>query len=776
MLQYNQSVGCPVELEYFALFPLKGLPLVIANLTPAPPDPSQTLGFGLDLVLALAPHRCVRTASILAVLLGLAGNLLGTLGVRLEASEPSFEQDILPIMTRLGCNSAACHGSASGRGGLQLSLFGARATDDYQHLVYGDAGRRIHQASPSKSLLLKKPTESIDHEGGFHFDVDSDIWQLWVRWIEAGAPYGEPLDLERIEVTPSVVRGDEVPHKQPLTVWAIASDGHKTDVTRWAEFLSPDPARIEINDAGVVQLKSRGESTLVIRYAGHFASVPILIPFHETTATDIRPHHRIDVPLVRKMQDLGLQWPPLEQPHRRLRRLYLDLLGRAPTEQEQLAFESSSAPDRWERVVDRLLASEELNRYWAYQWSNWFRIAPPAQEPEVAMQHRIWLKEQLAGQVSWPEIVSAQIRSEGDSHQQGAAAFYRATQDPRLQAERFSEIVMGARLRCANCHDHPLDRWTQDDYHGLAAIFAKVRYGRSIEPLPRGQVIHPVTSAPAVPQIPGSPATASKDLTRNDLADWLLNEGKAAMGQHFANRIWYAMTGHGLVYPLDDWRTTNPPTHPELMTALTSQGQRNQWRLRPLIRSIALSRTYQTASVPLNPSSDKSSVIQRYMAVSRPRPMSPEVLMDAVVSVFEVHETVESEPDTQRAIELLQASSTTESLTLLGRCTDPAGCLTLDAPAALDLRSALHWINGEVINRRLDDRSGWLRNIWQQEPDRRKAIDAVYRRILCRAPTEAESQFWLSEMTSTDQVDEQWQLFQDLTWGLLSSSEFLQIP
>ncbi len=776
VLQYNQSVGFPAKLEHFALFPPKALPQVIANLFDLPPDSSQTPSFSSVLMLAYAPLRGRGAASIFMVLLLCLGGLSGSTPRSLAAAEPSFERDILPIMTRLGCNSAACHGSASGRGGFKLSLFGSRAADDYQSLVFGDAGRRLHLAFPTRSLLLKKPTETLDHEGGFHFDVDSEIWQLWIRWIEAGAPYGEPLDLKKIEVTPATVRGDVVPYSQPLTVWAIASDGRRTDVTRWAEFLSPDPARIQVDELGTVTLQSQGEATLVIRYAGQFASVPILIPFRKPTTTAPLPNHRLDVPLVQKLNDLGLAWPEPESTSRQLRRVYLDLLGRHPTEQEQRDFESSTAPDRWERVVDRLLASEEMNRYWAYQWSNWFRIAAPAQEPEVARQHRLWLKERLAEQTSWPEVVSAQIQAAGDSHQIGAAAFYRATQDPRLQAERFSEIVLGVRLRCANCHDHPLDHWTQDDYHGLAAIFAKVRYGRHIEPLERGKVIHPLSSAPAVPQIPGHPATASADLTRDDLAAWLRNEGQIAMGQYFVNRVWYAMTGHGMVFPLDDWRTTNPPTHPKLLAALMDQSEREHWRLRPLLRSIALTRTYQTASTPPGVRPDDFQILQRYLGVQRPRSMSPEVLMDAVVDIFEVVENVEDEPETRRAIELLQTTSTTESLTLLGRCTDPGGCQDPAGATALDLRSALHWINGEVINRRLNDPAGWLRQSWQQETDRRELIDAVYRRILCRAPTEAESQFWLNEINSAPQVDTQWQLFQDLTWGILSSSEFLQVP
>ena len=775
-LHYNQSDDCRFKIESFVPFPRNGVPTLIADADTSASEPSQMRFYGRKRLLAGSSRQRGHDASILGWLIALSAILGSVWHSAAWASELGFERDILPAITKLGCNSAACHGSAAGRGGFRLSLFGAQPSVDYEAIVYGEAGRRLQLTRPADSLLLKKPTQSIDHEGGFHFDVESRIWQQWRDWIARGAPYGAPDRLDRIEVVPPGLVGSTVPLVAPLKVWGITTAGERRDVTEWAEFLSADPSRLSVSETGHVTVRNRGESTLTVRFAGHFANVPLTIPFQPPANSTEPLHNLIDTPVKRKLETLGLDWPSVETSSRRLRRLYHDLIGRNPTEFEQKEFEENARPDRWEQCVDKLLASEELNRYWAHQWSKWFRLASPDQEPEVAKQTRSWLQQNLALQSDWQTMISHQLLAKGDSHQLGQVGFYRSTRDPRLQAERFSEIMMGARLRCANCHDHPLDQWTQNDYHGLAAIFAKLRYGRVIEELPRGRVIHPVTSQPAIPQIPGRPETASKDLTRHDLTEWLFTEGRETLGRHYVNRVWHSMTGYGIVLPLDDWRMTNPPTHPELIKTLISQLERDEWQLRPLLRRIASSRTYQSSAFAGKPEQDHSAVLQRYLATQRPRPMSPEVLLDSVVDFFGIPEDVEAEPGIQRTIELRQSGSTTESLSLLGRCTSADRCQTVENPQSLDLRAALHWINGKVINQRLDDSSGWLRSQW----DRRRAtvflIESIYRRILCRVPREAETRFWLSELASVQGEEARWQLLQDLTWSLMSSPEFLSIP
>ena len=336
-----------------------------------------------------------------------------------------------------------------------------------------------------------------------------------------------------------------------------------------------------------------------IRYASRYAVVRMIVPYSDMTAwADVAAGSSIDVRIVARLAELGLPpAPPASRPAA-LRRLTLDLAGRLPTIDEALEHLTDDRPDAWERRVDRLLAAPDFDAVWTFRLSRWL-AADTAGEPAATSAYRNWLFNNVAADTPWHESVAQMVAARGDSHVVGPTGFYRSTVDPRIQSERFAEQVLGSRLRCANCHDHPLDRWTQDDYHGLAAIFAKVDAARIVQDRPSGEVLHPRELIPAVPKLPAIP-TAAPHLDSSDLVDWLGADTFAAkrVTQVHVNRIWEALLGRGLVEPIDDWRDTNPPSHPLLLESLTEAWQWQQGSLRGLVRRIVVAATTTAGARP----------------------------------------------------------------------------------------------------------------------------------------------------------------------------------
>ena len=470
-----------------------------------------------------------------------------------------FDTDVLPILTKAGCNAAACHGSAAGRGGFKLSLFGGDPGRDYDAIVHQFEGRRVNLADPGRSLLLLKPTGELDHEGGLRIEPDSKQAETVQSWIVQGAARTQIRRLTRVTVRPSqvVLNGPGVFDK--VKVFAEFDDGARRDVTQQAIYYPADSAAVKAAPSGRMTVLRRGQHTVIVRYLSTVATIQITVPLTDVQVDLSKAIHRnwVDDEVLETLQTLRLEISPQADDATLLRRIRLDLTGRLPTPQEVRAYLKNGDPDKYQKLVDRLLQSNDFTDFWTYKLATLLRIRVQPKEVEAARTFHNWVRDQIKRDTPWSQVATSLLTAEGDTFTVGPANFYRVANDPRKQAEYASEVLMGARLRCANCHNHPLDRWTQDDYHGLAAIFARIERGRVIRLAARGEVTHPATGMPAVPRVPGERFLEGKGDPRRDLAEWLTSPDNDLFARNIANRYWAYFMGMGLVEPIDDMRSVD---------------------------------------------------------------------------------------------------------------------------------------------------------------------------------------------------------------------------
>ncbi|MCA9223671.1 MAG: DUF1553 domain-containing protein, partial [Planctomycetales bacterium] len=415
--------------------------------------------------------------------------------------------------------------------------------------------------------------------------------------------------------------------------------------------------------------------------------------------------------------------------------------------------------------VDRLLSSETFTDYWTYRLAGWLRLRAPGGDTLAADAIHRWLRQQIADDVGLDEIARRLLTAMGDTHSVGPAVFHRLAGDPREAAELASETLLGIRLRCVNCHDHPLDRWTQDDYHGLAALFARIERGRIVRRLDRGDVIHPVTQQPALPRTPGGEPLDAETAGPEPFADWIVAADNPYFAKTQVNRVWQAMMGRGLIEPFDDVRDTNPPTHPRLLDSLAEDFRRDGYRLRPTIRAIALSATYRRSSRPHH----GNGFDERFYSHALERPMTAEIYLDAICDVTGVREMFDAQANDVRAVQLASPNVASTALDILGRCSREQSCESGSSNGG-GMAAQLHLLNGELLNRRLLDEQGWLHT--QLDRDLPGVVEATYLRCFGREPADRERAFWVNELAGADGRRPSPEKLADFFWSILVSREF----
>lgn len=690
-----------------------------------------------------------------------------------QAGAVDFDTQIMPLITKYGCNSGACHGAAAGRGGLRMSLYGSKPAFDFEQLTLELKGRRVNLARPDQSLLLRKPTEWIAHGGGTRFDADSEPGKLLLRWIEEGANRpASTTTLSHLKVTPSVLvaKLDQV---ATLKATATFSNGDQQDVTRWTIFQPDDPVAVQIENDQATILR-RGRHIVSARYLDQLVPIEFVVPLNDSVqgtdstfgkdATNVVDQH-----VANRLKVLNLPVSSRADDATMLRRLYVDLTGRLPEPKAIRDFLDDKRPDKSAKLIDALLKSDEFTIYWTYRFSELLRIRTQPQDTQAARTYHAWIRQQIADNVGLDEMVRALINATGDTHEVGPANFYRTVAGAREQAEFVSELFMGMRLRCANCHDHPLDRWTQDDYHGLAAIFAKVKGGRVIEIDPRAEVSHPVTGEAAIPRIPGTAyLTADQDGPKS-LADWLASKTNPYFAKAMVNRLWQSVMGTGLIEPTDDLRPTNVATHSELLNALAADFVEHGFDLRRTLRLICNSQTYALSGVAIE--ANKTDAM--FYSHRQPRTMRPEVFVDAICDVTGIPEKYADEPMGTRAVELFAGNLPAQSLDILGRCSREDGCEEPDTARPGNLPRALHLINGPLINGKVATTAGRLPQLVEQSED--VLVGELYLRTLTRPPTPKERDFWVGQLKSAGAASSKSQVAEDFLWSLLTCREFATI-
>ena len=693
------------------------------------------------------------------------------------SDEVSFDAEVIPLLTKMGCNAGACHGAAAGRGEFHLSLLGSDPDADHWAIARQFQGRRVNQTRPVDSLLLRKPTSDLAHGGGLVFDSDSPAAHLLLQWIQAGAPRAPAQRLSRLSVTPQQHVCSTLPWEVEVQVKASLNEAPAIDVTDRVTFVTTDPTAVQIDprvdghgkQKFILRAHRRGQHVVLVRYMDQVVPIQISVPLTEQifdSQLEIDTHY-IDQHVWRKLHELRIPVAPPADEATWLRRVHLDLTGRLPSPETVMFYLRSTNPGKREQMVDQLLSTSAFVDYWAWKLSRLLHMRSFPNEPQPLKVYQGWLRQQLETDVGMDEIARQLLTTDGDSHVEGAANFSRMVPDARAQAEMVGQFFAGIRLGCANCHDHPLDRWTQDDYHGLAAVFAKISRGRQVGFTTRGEVTNLRTNQVAVPRIPGQRFLDTEGDHRSTVVAWLLDPQDDYLARVTVNRLWEGMFGRGIVEPVDDLRSTNPATHPELLSELAGDFAANGYRIRHTLRQLALTDTYARSAVIVegNQSDD------RFYSRAYLRPLPPEVLIDAVSDVTGVAESFPRH-GVDRAIRVIDGALPAGSLDALGRCSRPDGCRDSGA-ITLGLPAQLHLINGEIINRKLREPSGRLSKMIADGVPVREIVRQLILLALSREATEQELNEWESVLLVEGALEQRRRL-EDFFWSLLNSRSFTE--
>lgn len=714
-----------------------------------------------------------------------------TLNVTVEKSaEPfawSFRNHVASILTKSGCNSGACHGALAGQNGFRLSLRGYDSAFDYDAITRHAGGRRITPAEPARSLFLTKPTGAVPHKGGVKVEAGGEDYRVLAEWIAGGqaAPGDDDPRIERLEILPeSVVLA---PGKtQQFVVRARFTDGRVEDVTRWARFTATDATVAKVDDAGKATVAGHGEGYVSAGYLSRNVVASVRVP-HASAVPDAvfanAPRANfIDDHVLAKLRTLRIPPSPPASDAEFLRRAYLDVIGLPPTPEEVRAFLADADPGKRERLIDALLARPEFVDYWSYRWSDLFLVNSEKLKPKQVEAYYAWVRDQVAKNTPWDKLAREVVTAAGSTTEKGVANFYALHQDPQDMAETVSMTFLGMSINCARCHDHPLEKWTNDQYYGMANLFGRVRAKgndeeRIIFVADRGDLVQPRTGKPQPPTpLDGVPVAAESTADRRDhLADWLTSPDNPYFAKAVINRVWANFLGVGIVESVDDLRLTNPPSNAALFEALEDDFVAGGYDLKRLMRLILTSQTYQRSSVPLAGNETDSRFYSHYY----PRRLKAEVLLDAASQATLAPTQFADKPLGTRALQLPDVKVASYFLDAFGRPNrlQTCECERTDMPS---MKQVLHLMNGDTINDKLarvpDEKQGFVDNrigraLASGTPDR-QIVEEAYLAALSRSPTEEEQARLVAALAEVP-ADARRAAIEDLYWGLLTSKEFL---
>jgi len=699
---------------------------------------------------------------------------LTSIGLAEKREAVEFENDLIPIFTKMGCNAGKCHGSAIGRGDFKLSLYGGDPESDFEEIVRRMNGRRVNLSKPDESLIVLKPTANLKHGGRMVFDDDSESERLLIDWIKQGAKNLKHRHLKHVEVTPRKFVATKTGATAQLKVTAHYDNGKTRDVTAWTTFVAEDSSAVDIDaDAASAEVRRGGRHIVVARYLSEVIPIVLVSPLNNQ-AVDLSSEPRnnfVDEYVLRLLAELRLPTSPLADDGTFLRRVTLDLTGRLPEYNHE-----SRVPgfDR-EAIVDKLLSSEEFVDFYTLKLAKLLRIQSKNDKNRVTMTTKAargfhnWIAEQLRNGVGYDQIANEIITATGDTTKVGPATFYIAVEDPQLQTEFATEVFMGSRMKCANCHNHPLDKWTQDDFHGLTAIFAKLTRQQVVKINPLGSAIHPNTGEAAQMKIPGEeflPATTTDG--REAFANWLTARDNPYFAKATVNRLWKSLMGRGLVEPVDDFRSTNPATHPVLLNKLAEDFIEHGYDLRHTLKLIAMSATYARSSITV----DGNETDDRFYSHMIQKPMEPAVLADAISDVLGLASQYGSEQYGTRAVELPDGSIRSDALDILGRCDRSKSCEGAPSPTG-PLAQRLHLFNGGLLNDRVGAVGSRLDQFIKAEMRPMEIVEDYYQTALNRPPNEQEVRFLSMLLNPAKSSKEQRNLLGDFVWSIATCKEFV---
>jgi hypothetical protein len=696
----------------------------------------------------------------------------------------NFTNQIVPIFTKLGCNTGSCHGKSGGQNGFRLSLLGFYPEEDYEYLVKENQGRRIFPSSPEFSLLLTKPTNVLAHGGGKRIDMNSFEARLLIRWIEQGMPFGSDEDpvVESVEVFPKsrkMNRGAD----QQLSAVAHYSDGSMADVTRMVKFESNDPELAEITATGMVKtLDVPGEVAIMVRFQDHVTVFRSIMPMGLPVTLPPTKNY-IDQHVFARLRDLGIPPSKLCNDSTFIRRVTVDIAGRLPTSAEVTAFLASTAANKRDQTVDRLLATGDYADLFANKWISVLRNQQNVQSGlDVTVAFHKFVRDSMAANTPFDQFVRTILTASGDARTVPAANWFAQVSTPITEAEDVAQLFLGMRIQCAHCHHHPFEKWTQDDYFGLTAFFTRVKRTQvKIDAKQQAQRRMTISFDPGVAQslnprtkinvkptpLEGEPLELTNDQDpRAAFATWLTGPENPYSARTLVNRYWKHFFGRGIVEPEDDMRVTNPPSNPALLDALEAGFKDSKYNLKALVRTICLSTTYQLDSVPNEYNADDRQNFSRYYA----RRLQAEVLLDSIDQVTKSQTKFANLPEGTRALQLPDNSFDTYFLTVFGKPRAASACECERSDDA-NLAQALHLLNSPEVQAKLSAKGGLTETLAADEtrghPER---VTEVYQTVFARPPSESEMALVVRHMAGAETPQ---QGYEDLMWALVNTKEFL---
>jgi hypothetical protein len=689
----------------------------------------------------------------------------------------SFRHEIIPVLTKLGCNQGACHGSQHGKGGFKLSLLGFEPEADYTAIVKSAEGRRASPALPDESLLVLKPTLQVPHGGGKKLDVGSPEYALIQLWLEQGAPPPDPKDPAIVGLKVFPTRRVERPGEaQRLVTIASYADGTARDVTDQARYDSLNEGLATVSADGLVNAVAQGETNIMVRYQGRAAMSRLTVPYASEKAFAWSPRGFIDEMAAAKWRTLGLLPSGPCTDAEFLRRAMLDAIGTTPTIEEVDAFLADADPAKRLKLVDRLLERPEYVPYWVLKWGDILRVNGTKLGAQGMLAFNRWLIDSFRDNKPASKMVEELVTAQGSIFSNGPANYFRVATTPEDLAENTAQVFMGVRLQCAKCHHHPFEAYGQDDYYGLAAYFTRIKSKRSQEfgifvqeqvvyVANTGDVRHPRTGKVMAPTpLNDEPADDPVD-RRRALAAWLIKPDNPWFAKNVVNRYWGYLMGRGLVNPIDDLRETNPPVIPELMDALAADFVQGGYDLKALLRRIMTSRLYELSS-EATPDNRLDTAFFTHYTIKR---LGAEQLLDAMNQATGTTEKFANMPSGKRAIELPDTNYVSYFLDTFGRPNRAIAC-ECERSADPTLGQALHLMNGDVINRKLADAKGRLATLLKETKDDDALVQSLYKLTFGR-PASAD-EVAIAKHVMADAPDRD-QGAQDLFWGLLNAKEFL---
>ena len=714
---------------------------------------------------------------------------------RFETPQPiNFPNEIVPLFTKHGCNGGGCHGKSEGQNGFKLSLLGFEPTEDFEYLVKESRGRRLFPAAPEHSLLLRKGAGDLPHGGGARFEHDSWDYKAIVRWMEQGMPYGNPDDpiLEKISVFPDS-RIVDPGGKQQLAVTAYYSDGSVRDITGIATYESNQKEMGEVDQNGLVTMSTgeTGDMAVMIRYQEQVsvfqATIPLGIPIESFPVAK----NVIDEKVFAKLKTLGLPTSEICDDSTFLRRTSLDIAGRLPTLEETDKYLNSDNPNKRSEWIDSLLSTTDYAEFFANKWSSILRNKRKADTYTRGTQaFHEWIRQSFHDNKPYNQFVSELVTARGEISHNPATAWFRNVTDQKERLQDTAQVLLGVRLQCAECHHHPYEKWSQQDYYGFSAFFSRI--GKKKTDMPGEEAVfhnvglatakHPKTGQNIKPTPLGGDELdiLAEDDPRDDLASWITDEKNPFFAPMLVNRYWKHFFNRAIVEPEDDMRVTNPPTNPELLQALSNQFISTGYDIKDLIRTICNSTTYQLSAIPNEHNAGDRQNYSRYY----PKRLPAEVLLDSIDRMTGSPTSFAGQLPGTRAVALPDDSYNSSSyfLTVFGRPEMDSACECERAQGA-SLAQTLHLLNSKNIQDKLSGAGGNAQKLTsQKERVNEDKITELYKLAFSRNPKDDEMKTAIGYIKKkTEQIendankkeDSIKMAYEDLVWALLNTKEFL---